>query len=86
MMILDPEGEQLELSFAQWQTRYARIPWGGLSPRDLTRGSKIVILKARAGGGMSDVIPDRQLVFDFYKRGAVPQSVTAPLLFEGPRY
>jgi len=39
------------------------IPWEGTSPRALTQGFKLGILKAQAGGCVSEVADPRQLCF-----------------------
>jgi len=53
-MIREPVGEQLELSLDDVRLKRIVVPWGGASPRVLTRGHAVSILKAQAAKNMSD--------------------------------
>jgi len=74
-----PVGDQLEL-FSPGAYEILRIPWGGLSPRALTRGSKVVILKAQAGRSVSAAVLLDLFETDKIRKGARVYS-GAPLLF-----
>ena len=55
-------GDQLEL-FLPREAGYVRVPWGGLSPRALTRGHGRFTLKAQAAKSVRDSADAEQLEF-----------------------
>jgi len=52
-------GDQLELGLGD-VVDGRRRPWGGRSPRVLTRGHGLIILEAQAEKSMGDVVDPRQ--------------------------
>jgi len=58
-MIDSPDGDQLTLDLgAQSVVGASSLPWGGRSPRALTKGYKRFILKAQAEKSMGDSVRD----------------------------
>ena len=81
-MGLSRVGEQLELwGFLEETGCSSREPWGGRSPRALTRGYKRFILKAQAAKSMGDFVDPEQydLWLPIKKAPWIYQG--APLLF-----
>ncbi len=73
-------GEQLQL-FEGEDERLAALPWGGRSPRALTRVGLGLILKAQAKKSVSDFVRDpRQLDFWLAEEKAPRVYRGAPLL------
>ena len=72
-----PEGDQLELSFAQWCVIYPRDPWGGRSPRDLTRGHGLFILNPQGKKSVSEPMRDENQ-YDLW-----PTIEEGPFIYEG---
>jgi len=69
------DGDQLVLE-GLGLTELARVPWGGVSPRVLTRGHGVFILKAQAAKSMSEFVSGDQ--GDFW----LPFK-TAPWVYQG---
>ncbi len=77
-----PVNAQLEL-FTLEEGGYVRVPWGGRSPRGLTRVALGLILKAQAAKSVSELISPSQLEFDLDGKKASPGFAGgAPLLVE----
>jgi len=49
-------GEQLVLSLDDVRLQRVSVPWSGVSPRVLTKGHEVVILKAQAAKSMGDSV------------------------------
>jgi len=76
-MILPHDGEQLLLGFNSCYLQpMSSLPWGGLSPRVLTRSYKRYILKAQAPGSMRDSVDPDQ--YDLW-----PTAKKAIFVYEG---
>ena len=69
----------MEEQFDLWPEWLAGLPWGGRSPRGLTRGAK-VLYSRREPGGMSS-LPD-PLQCEMFIRHQARRYVGAPLLVE----
>ncbi len=78
------EGDQLELwSREELLVGAARVPWGGRSPRALTRGYGRFILKREREKSMSDFVNDDQYDLWLPIKKAPWSYQGAPLLLEG---
>ncbi len=82
-MIREHEGEQLQLSVGNGFRDGVAVPWGGLSPRVLTRGHGLFILKTQGAKSMGDFIDPAQCdLFEAVDKKAPPGYGGAPLLLE----
>jgi len=71
------EGDQLELRLGEeFLVGAARLPWGGRSPRALTRGYERFILKAQAKKSVRDSVDPNQ--YDLWL-----STKKAPWLYQG---
>jgi len=76
-------GEQLRLPFPE----ELDAPWGGQSPRVLTRGHLVVIFKPRGGKSVSDFVDPAQIdMFPEASDGPPHQYAGAPCLVPLPEW
>ena len=76
------KGDQLEL-FTRKEMGVVQVPWEGISPRDLTRGSKVVIFQSREKKCMSELISPVQ--FELWQSIERPGVLPGPSSFVGGR-
>jgi len=79
------DGSQLDLFEG---TRHAvnRVPWAGRSPRDLTRGAKLLFLRREPQKSVSDPVSPLQLeMWPSWPKNAPRKYRGAPLLIEPRR-
>ena len=75
-------GDQLELALDDVRLQRRVAPWGGRSPRELTRAHRRFTLKAQAAKSMGDVFRDVAQLALFELVEGPPLYRGAPLLFE----
>jgi len=75
-------GDQLELALDDVRLQLVVEPWGGLSPRALTRGYERFNLKAQAAKSVSEFVSCDQLEFWPAQIEGPPVYLGAPLLIE----
>jgi len=75
-------GDQLMFPFLRTCTNGHLEPWGGRSPRDLTRGANLVIFETRGGKSVSgDALDESQLELPMKEKVRGPlYEGAAPLL------